>query len=146
MSTTQIFHEIYLLATGIAATSDVVARFQNQLNQDGNDSGIRQAINTYFNQQIPTQGGVHGVISLIASNGLGISLNAAQSAQVAQTLTEMGVQSWADLLTLCIQQFGQSGQILDQRSQATIAFSAALESQNKVSHTKAKACSRRSKP
>ena len=134
MSTTQIFHEIYLLATGIAATSDVVARFQNQLNQDGNDSGIRQAINTYFNQQIPTQGGVHGVISLIASNGLGISLNAAQSAQVAQTLTEMGVQSWADLLTLCIQQFGQSGQILDQRSQATIAFSAALESQNKVSH------------
>lgn len=134
MSATKIFHEIYLLATGTAATTDVVARFQNQLNQDGNDSGIRQAINTYFNTLSPTQGGVHGVISLIASNGLGISLNAAQSAQVAQTLTEMGVQSWADLLTLCIQQFGQSGHVLDLRAQATIAFSDALGSQNKVSH------------
>ncbi|MFS8138792.1 MAG: hypothetical protein ACMG50_11765, partial [Thermomonas sp.] len=123
--TQALIQEVFILATGTAASAAEMAPLEAGVKERGDFSGVAQAVNAFMGTYAAANG-VPAALKAVALNGLGMVLGDAQAAQLVQTLTAQGITSWAALFELCVGLQGAEGSVLDHRAQAAQSFASAL--------------------
>ena len=123
--------KVFILVTGTAANAeqlqwlDAVTAWSSR-----GQAGLAPVIDGFFGALEP-QVGAGALVRTLVGNGLGVTLDDAAAAALAQALPSMGVGSWSALVTLLMSAEAGVGRVLAQRSDAAMGFLDALSASGK---------------
>lgn len=129
-NTSHILQQIFILATGHAASASLLSEFEAVVAADGHYDRVAAAFEAAVGQMAASRG-VGATVQQLALNGLGVVLSADDGLAIARLAQEQGLTTWAKLMDFLVQADLGIYTALDHRAEAANAFNSALASQNK---------------